>query len=324
MSSSAYGPELKERHGGYPADVIPLQYHAHMLLDEHRTGAFERAISEAVGAGDHVLDLGYRYRRAGVLRRPPGGPGHRRRAGRRGARGRPGGAAAPRATRRPARARRRPRLPARRPGRRGDVRDAARRPAPRAADRGDRRLQAPLPASASAARCPASSPRRPCRRCSPSSRTSRTSGSTRRYPCSRTASAAQPRTADIAAASVYQQFFYSDRLPDRCRAELASPRPARAWSTRYGCSPEPAQRAVRPARQRRLADEPPGRSARPTGTGGGGRAGGRRFRLPSGGRDIGPHRLVDGRDGRRRTTVTIVADLPLTGIEPRRRYHHRH
>ena len=49
MSSFAY--VQKERHVGYPADVIPLQYHGHMLLDERRTGAFERAISTLSGSG---------------------------------------------------------------------------------------------------------------------------------------------------------------------------------------------------------------------------------------------------------------------------------
>jgi len=42
----------------YPADVIPLQYHAHMLLDEPRMTAFARAVDLAVGPGTRVLDLG--------------------------------------------------------------------------------------------------------------------------------------------------------------------------------------------------------------------------------------------------------------------------
>jgi predicted RNA methylase len=41
-----------------PADVIPLQYHVPMLLDEHRMGSFEQAIARVVRPGMHVLDLG--------------------------------------------------------------------------------------------------------------------------------------------------------------------------------------------------------------------------------------------------------------------------
>lgn len=43
---------------GLPADVIPLQYHVPMLLDEHRMNAFEQAIADVVRPGMHVLDLG--------------------------------------------------------------------------------------------------------------------------------------------------------------------------------------------------------------------------------------------------------------------------
>jgi predicted RNA methylase len=50
--------DLHTPHRGYPADVIPLQYHAHMLLDEHRMSAFEQAIDLVVRPGAHVLDLG--------------------------------------------------------------------------------------------------------------------------------------------------------------------------------------------------------------------------------------------------------------------------
>jgi len=50
--------DLARPHTGLPADVIPLQYHVPMLLDEHRMGAFQRAIAEVVRPGMHVLDLG--------------------------------------------------------------------------------------------------------------------------------------------------------------------------------------------------------------------------------------------------------------------------
>ncbi|GAA0806316.1 methyltransferase domain-containing protein [Spirilliplanes yamanashiensis] len=43
---------------GLPADVIPIQYHVPMLLDEHRMTGFEQAIAEVVTPGMHVLDLG--------------------------------------------------------------------------------------------------------------------------------------------------------------------------------------------------------------------------------------------------------------------------
>ncbi|WP_203896771.1 methyltransferase domain-containing protein [Virgisporangium aliadipatigenens] len=50
--------DLDAPHRGYPADVIPLQYHAHMLLDEPRMEAFARAVDLTVGPGTRVLDLG--------------------------------------------------------------------------------------------------------------------------------------------------------------------------------------------------------------------------------------------------------------------------
>ncbi|MDP9795370.1 putative RNA methylase [Catenuloplanes nepalensis] len=45
-------------HKGSPADVIPLQYHAQMLLDDRRMGAFQAAIARVVRPGMHVLELG--------------------------------------------------------------------------------------------------------------------------------------------------------------------------------------------------------------------------------------------------------------------------
>jgi predicted RNA methylase len=50
--------ELNAPHRGRPADVIPLQYHAQMLLDEHRMSGFRKAIAEVVRPGMRVLDLG--------------------------------------------------------------------------------------------------------------------------------------------------------------------------------------------------------------------------------------------------------------------------
>jgi type I protein arginine methyltransferase len=50
--------DLDRPHRGAPADVIPLQYHAQLLLDEHRMNSFRAAIAEVVRAGMHVLDLG--------------------------------------------------------------------------------------------------------------------------------------------------------------------------------------------------------------------------------------------------------------------------
>ncbi len=53
------GPDdLHTPWAGMPADVIPLQYHVPMLLDEHRMSAFEQAIADVVRPGMHVLDLG--------------------------------------------------------------------------------------------------------------------------------------------------------------------------------------------------------------------------------------------------------------------------
>ena len=50
--------DLDRPHVGAPADVIPLQYHAQMLLDERRMNAFRDAIAAVVRSGMHVLDLG--------------------------------------------------------------------------------------------------------------------------------------------------------------------------------------------------------------------------------------------------------------------------
>lgn len=50
--------DLRVPYRGFPADVIPLQYHVPMLLDEHRMGTFREAIASVVNPGDHVLDLG--------------------------------------------------------------------------------------------------------------------------------------------------------------------------------------------------------------------------------------------------------------------------
>ncbi|HWG99266.1 MAG TPA: methyltransferase domain-containing protein [Pilimelia sp.] len=50
--------DLHTPYRGHPADVIPLQYHAHMLLDEHRMSSFREAINLVVRPGMHVLDLG--------------------------------------------------------------------------------------------------------------------------------------------------------------------------------------------------------------------------------------------------------------------------
>lgn len=50
--------DLNTPYLGHPADVIPLQYHAHMLLDEYRMNAFRDAIAATVQPGMHVLDLG--------------------------------------------------------------------------------------------------------------------------------------------------------------------------------------------------------------------------------------------------------------------------
>ncbi|MFI5842024.1 methyltransferase domain-containing protein [Catenuloplanes sp. NPDC051500] len=45
-------------HRGSPADIIPLQYHAQMLLDDRRMSAFRDAIARVVGPGMRVLELG--------------------------------------------------------------------------------------------------------------------------------------------------------------------------------------------------------------------------------------------------------------------------
>jgi len=50
--------DLDAPHTGLPADIIPLQYHAQMLLDEHRMNSFREAIADVVRSGMHVLDLG--------------------------------------------------------------------------------------------------------------------------------------------------------------------------------------------------------------------------------------------------------------------------
>jgi predicted RNA methylase len=50
--------DLNAPYTGMPADIIPLQYHVPMLLDEHRMASFEQAIAQVVRPGMHVLDLG--------------------------------------------------------------------------------------------------------------------------------------------------------------------------------------------------------------------------------------------------------------------------
>ena len=54
----ATAADLARPHTGAPADVIPLQYHAQMLTDEHRMTSFRDAIAAVVRPGMHVLDLG--------------------------------------------------------------------------------------------------------------------------------------------------------------------------------------------------------------------------------------------------------------------------
>lgn len=54
----ATAADLARPHTGAPADVIPLQYHAQMLTDEHRMTSFRDAIATVVRPGMHVLDLG--------------------------------------------------------------------------------------------------------------------------------------------------------------------------------------------------------------------------------------------------------------------------
>jgi len=51
-------PNLALPYRGLPADVIPLQYHVPMLLDQHRMDSFQQAIAHVVRPGMHVLDLG--------------------------------------------------------------------------------------------------------------------------------------------------------------------------------------------------------------------------------------------------------------------------
>jgi len=55
---STTGLDLNVPHTGLPADVIPLQYHVPMLLDQHQMDSFQQAITEVVRPGMHVLDLG--------------------------------------------------------------------------------------------------------------------------------------------------------------------------------------------------------------------------------------------------------------------------
>ena len=50
--------DLNAPHTGTPADVIPLQYHAQMLTDDHRMSSFKDAIAAVVKPGMSVLDLG--------------------------------------------------------------------------------------------------------------------------------------------------------------------------------------------------------------------------------------------------------------------------
>ena len=54
----ASAEDLARPHTGAPADIIPLQYHAQMLTDEHRMTSFRDAIAAVVRPGMHVLDLG--------------------------------------------------------------------------------------------------------------------------------------------------------------------------------------------------------------------------------------------------------------------------
>lgn len=55
---SRFENDLNVPYKGMPADVIPLQYHVPMLLDEHRMNSFREAIAAVVKPGMHVLDLG--------------------------------------------------------------------------------------------------------------------------------------------------------------------------------------------------------------------------------------------------------------------------
>jgi predicted RNA methylase len=49
---------LRRVYRGLPADIIPVQYQALLLLDERRMTAFQRAIDHVVTPGMRVLDLG--------------------------------------------------------------------------------------------------------------------------------------------------------------------------------------------------------------------------------------------------------------------------
>src|SRR3954447_16805970 len=50
--------DITTPHTGVPADVIPLQYHAQMLVDDHRMSSFQQAITQVVRPQMRVLDLG--------------------------------------------------------------------------------------------------------------------------------------------------------------------------------------------------------------------------------------------------------------------------
>jgi predicted RNA methylase len=55
---SVTNPHLLAPHLGAPADVIPIQYHAQMLTDDHRMTSFEEAIDHIVRPGMNIVDLG--------------------------------------------------------------------------------------------------------------------------------------------------------------------------------------------------------------------------------------------------------------------------
>lgn len=55
---STVGSDLDLPYTGLPADVIPLQYHVPMLLDEPRMTGFRQAIAAVVRPGHRVLELG--------------------------------------------------------------------------------------------------------------------------------------------------------------------------------------------------------------------------------------------------------------------------
>jgi predicted RNA methylase len=50
--------DLQTPHRGLPADVLPVQYHVPMLLDEHRMESLRQAITTVVKPDMHVLELG--------------------------------------------------------------------------------------------------------------------------------------------------------------------------------------------------------------------------------------------------------------------------